>query len=312
MNLWWLVVFLCVFLIGVTKSGFGAGAGLMVVPITAIAMGHIPDRGAEAALGLLLPLLIMGDFIALWQYRHFFSFRRASNTDPNNASPDNIAPNTPAPPASSSSPADTASHTSNPPSTDTHRPGALTYIRKLLLGTAVGVIIGGLMLWWFHQQAGIVGALIKIEIGFECIGLVGLHWWRKHKGVQQHIYREPWRGRTTGAFAGISSTLAHASGPIIAMYLLPLKLDRRLYVGTSAIYFFMLNTAKLPAYYLSGQFQHASIGFTLQFTPLLVFGALFGVWVNRRLSDKFFSQLIYLITFLLGWYILYDGVRGLL
>ena len=52
---WWFIVFLAVFLIGVTKSGFGSGVGLMVVPMTAIAMGHIPGRGSEAALGLLLP-----------------------------------------------------------------------------------------------------------------------------------------------------------------------------------------------------------------------------------------------------------------
>ena len=61
------IVWLAVFLIGVTKSGFGSGVGLMIVPMMAIAMGHIPGRGSEAALGLLLPLLIIGDLIAVWQ-----------------------------------------------------------------------------------------------------------------------------------------------------------------------------------------------------------------------------------------------------
>jgi uncharacterized membrane protein YfcA len=46
---WWFVVCLAIFLIGVTKSGFGSGMGLMVVPMTAIAMGRLP-RGSEAAL----------------------------------------------------------------------------------------------------------------------------------------------------------------------------------------------------------------------------------------------------------------------
>ena len=68
----WLVVFFAVFLIGVTKSGFGSGVGLMIVPMTVMAMGHT-RHGSQAALGLMLPLLIAGDLIAVWQYRHLFS-----------------------------------------------------------------------------------------------------------------------------------------------------------------------------------------------------------------------------------------------
>src|ERR1700678_436662 len=68
MSPWWLVVFLAVTLIGVTKSGFGAGVGLMIVPMSVVAMGHLPG-GAEATLGLILPLLIIGDVIAVGQYR---------------------------------------------------------------------------------------------------------------------------------------------------------------------------------------------------------------------------------------------------
>src|ERR1700722_10500448 len=68
---WWAVVYLAVFLIGVTKSGFGAGVGLMIVPMTTIAMGHT-SRGSEATLGLMLPLLIAGDLLAVWQYRRLF------------------------------------------------------------------------------------------------------------------------------------------------------------------------------------------------------------------------------------------------
>src|SRR5690554_3240142 len=76
--LWWSVALLGIFLIGLTKSGFGAGVGLMVVPMMAIAMGNIPSRGSEAALGLMLPLLIIGDLIAVWQYRRLFAFRRSA------------------------------------------------------------------------------------------------------------------------------------------------------------------------------------------------------------------------------------------
>ena len=140
---------------------------------------------------------------------------------------------------------------------------------------------------------------------------MGLHWWRQVKGEQTHLLPEPWRSHLTGSFAGASSTLAHAAGPIIAMYLLPLRLDRKLFVGTSALYFFILNSAKLPAYYASGQFAKAELSFTVQFLPLVVAGALFGFWVNKRINDKVFAKIVYSLTFVLGWYMLVDGAIGL-
>ncbi len=251
----WIIVSIGILLIGLTKSGFGSGVGLFNVPLIVLAMGYT-DRGSQAALGLMLPLLILGDFIAIWQYRKRFS------------------------------------------------PGI---IRHLLPGTAVGVVLGGLMLWWFHQHQNLVEALIRLEIGVECMLLVGLHWWRQSRGMQLRLMPEPARGAVTGAIAAVSSTLAHAAGPIIAMYLLPLKLERQLFVGTCALYFFILNAAKLPAYAMSGMFQQAELGFTIRFAPLVLLGALLGFAINQRMTDKFFTQIVYLVTFALGMYLLYDG-----
>lgn len=276
MMLWWLLACAAVFLIGLTKSGFGSGVGLMIVPMMAIALGHVPGRGSEAALGLLLPLLIVGDLLAVGQYAHLFLPQPAAAVG---AEPAHVQARTP--------------------------------VLKLLPGTLVGIVLGGLLLWTLHRRANLVGALIRIEIGIESIMLVSLHWWRIWRGSRRHLLHEPLRSAATGAFAAVSSTLAHAAGPIIAMYLLPLGLDRQLYVGTSAVYFFILNTAKLPAYWASGQFAHAELPFTVRFLPLVLAGAIFGRWLNKRLSDKLFINIVYAITFGLGWYILVDGILRL-
>jgi uncharacterized membrane protein YfcA len=259
---WWYVIFLGVTLIGVTKSGFGSGVGLMIVPMMAIAAARVPELGPKAALPLMLPLLILGDLIAVWQYRHLFS---------------------------------------------------LNIVKKLLPGTLVGVVIGGLLLWWFeNQQENVAAALIRLEIGFECVLLVGLHWWRVSRGLGDTPYvPRPLASFAVGTFAAISSTLAHAAGPIIALYLLPQRLDRQLFVGTCAIYFFILNNAKLPAYYLSGLFDNISWRQTLQLTPLLVVGAVLGFWLNKRMNDRVFSNIVYGVTFVLGAYLLIDAVRSL-
>ena len=260
MSLAWAVVFLAIFLIGVTKSGFGSGAGLMIVPMTVMAMGHTPF-GSDKALGLMLPLLIAGDLFAVWQYRHLFS---------------------------------------------------LTIVKRLLPGTLAGVAVGALLLWWFHNQPPrLLVPLIKIEVALESIVLVGLHWWRLWRGQALHVTPTPLRNNLTGLFAGASSTLAHAAGPIIALYLLPQKLERQLFVGTCAIYFFVLNTIKLPAYWRADMFSASILALALKALPLVAGGALFGFWLNRKLNDELFSKIVYVVTFLLGWYLLADGVRGL-
>jgi hypothetical protein len=257
----WFVICLGVFLIGVTKSGLGGGLGLIVVPLTAIALDHT-DRGAPAALGLLLPLLIAGDLLSVYQYRRLFNF---------------------------------------------------ALVRPLVLPTAVGIALGSVLLWLIHEQdARLIEALIRLEIGIESAFLVSLVWLREWRGDEHKLLPEPLRSWIAGTYTGVSSTLAHAAGPVVAMYLLPLKPDRRAFVGTTALFFAMTNTAKLPAYYLAGQFHNAELGFTVRFLPCVVAGATFGFWLNKRLTDMSFLRFVYVATFAIGLYLIADGTRSLL
>ena len=256
MNWWWLLVFLAVFLIGVTKSGFGSGVGLMIVPMTVVAMGHT-DHTSAAALGLMLPLLVLGDLLAVWLHRRHFDW---------------------------------------------------PIVRRLLWpGTLAGVVLGGLALWWFHAQQALVVPLIKLEVGLESVVLVGLHWWRVSRGQALRVTPSPAKFALTGAFAGASSTLAHAAGPIIALFLLPQRLDRRVFVGPCAVYFFLLNTAQLPAYAGSRMFDGGTLLLSLWTAPLVVAGAAFGFWVNRQMNDELFGRIVYALTFVLGWYLVADA-----
>ena len=260
---WWAIAFLAIFLIGLTKSGFGSGVGLMVVPMMALTMPHIlPARGERATLGLVLPLLVSGDLIAVYQYRRLFSRQ---------------------------------------------------IIRRLMRGTIFGLILGGLLLAWFHNKPPAVATLlIRLEIGLEAVVLVGLNWWRTLNGGPSIHRPSVWKDDAVGSLAAASSTLAHAAGPIITLYLLPQKLGRDVFVGTSAIYFFMVNTAKLPVYWYGGLFADASPLFSSRFLPIVIIGAVSGWWIKTRISDLLFSRLVYTITFVLGWYLLIDAAFKLL
>lgn len=258
---WWFLVFFAVFFIGITKSGFGSGIGLIIVPMAALGLAHTP-YGFEAALGVLLPLLLIGDCIAVWQYRHLFS---------------------------------------------------LQIVKKLLPATAVGVVIGAAILYWFgSHEKRIAEALIQIEIGLESVALVSLHFYRVWRGQRDLYVPRPLHNHLVGGTAAVSSTLAHAAGPIIALYLLPQGLDRQLFVGTCAIYFAILNAAKLPGYWMAGQFDHDVWRLSLKLLPLVFAGAAAGFWMNKRMNDRLFSHVVFTATFTLGLYLMYVGLRSLI
>jgi uncharacterized membrane protein YfcA len=252
----WLLIAFAIFLIGLSKSGLGAGLGLIVVPMVAIGLANTP-LGSQAALGLLLPLLIAGDIFSIVQHRKSFNY---------------------------------------------------ALIRKLVLPTILGILAGSAVLWIIHaQDQRLVEILIRLEIGLESIFLVTLTWWRNFRGIQQKLLPEPSRSWITGLFTGVSTTLAHAAGPIVANYLLPLKPDRRSFVGTTAVFFFFANSTKLLPYALAGQFNHVDLTLVLILLPLVALGALCGLWIVKRITDQSFFRFVYLAVFFIGIYLVAES-----
>lgn len=248
-----------------TKSGFGAGVGLIIVPLTAFGLAALPGYDERASLGLLLPLLIAGDLIACFQYRKLLD---------------------------------------------------ATLLKRLAIPTLVGVVLGAAALYGIHlvgkKSAELATALIRLEIGIECLILVSLHYYGLYKGQERRLLPEPLRSWLAGTYAAISSTLAHAAGPVAALYLLPLKLPREVFVGTCALYFAALNTAKLPAFFAAGQFSHLSAGFTFAWLPCVIAGAFLGRWMVKIINDKLFGHIVYTTTLLMGGYLVVDATARLL
>ena len=102
----------------------------------------------------------------------------------------------------------------------------------------------------------------------------------------------PWHGLLAGSTAGFASTLAHAGGPPITIYLLLQRLEPSGFISTSALFFAVLNWIKVPYYYFAGLFD-----FPLQLRLIwLMLLAPLGVWVGRqivmRLDKVLFERII--------------------
>ena len=179
-------------------------------------------------------------------------------------------------------------------------------LRLLIPAALAGIAVGTLLFEYMSP------AIIRLMLGIVAITFT-LHY-AAHRllgnGGQQKHY-SPGVGALAGAIAGFTSFIAHAGGPPLNMYLLRRGLDRTLFVGTAVMFFTVVNYAKLIPYAWLGQFDTENLGTSALLAPLAPIGIGMGVWLHRRVSDRLFFLVVYLLLFVVGIKLMMDGVAGL-
>jgi uncharacterized membrane protein YfcA len=122
-------------------------------------------------------------------------------------------------------------------------------IRVLLIGAVVGVSLATLVLSSFPLPVlkRCLGVLVLIFAAYKLAEprlLAGLAYQTR-----------AWHAVLAGWLAGFTSTLAHAGGPPITMYLLLQKLEPTVFIATSGLFFCLLNWIKVPYYAAAGMFD---------------------------------------------------------
>ncbi|MCH8197312.1 MAG: sulfite exporter TauE/SafE family protein, partial [Proteobacteria bacterium] len=112
--------------------------------------------------------------------------------------------------------------------------------------------------------------------------------------------------------SGFTSFLAHAGGPPVNVYLLPQRMDMTLFVGTKVVFFIIVNFVKLIPYAWLGQLHAGNLATSLVLIPLAPVGVGLGLWLHRRIDNELFYRICYVILFLVGIRLLYDGVSDLI
>ena len=108
--------------------------------------------------------------------------------------------------------------------------------------------------------------------------------------------RHPWLIGLTGILAGFTTMVANASGPIMILYLLALRLPKVAFIGTAAWFFLFLNLFKLPFSAGLGLINANSLAVGLRLVPFAVAGALLGKPLLRHVNQKLFEQLALALT----------------
>ena len=174
--------------------------------------------------------------------------------------------------------------------------------------------------FWIILPAGFIGIgigwlsagmlstpAIKIIIGAIAMWFTVHHWLEPRLSAPRSPRAA--RGYVCSAVAGYTSFLAHAGGPPLSMYLLPLRLAPALYVGTTVMYWGVMNFAKLAPYATLGQLDSRNLLTALVLLPLAPLGTRLGVWLNRAVDPVWFYRIVYSLTFAIGAKLVLDGLK---
>lgn len=170
--------------------------------------------------------------------------------------------------------------------------GSRSHLIWLLTGAAIGIVIATALLYWLSHTAAL-NRVLNIVIGGLCLAFVVLQLFRLAGGRLPRVPGSAWAARITGGLAGVVSTLTHAAGPIVSIYLLEQRMDKRLLTGTAVTFFFIVNVAKLPTYFSLSLIDTNTLTQSLWCLPLVPIGAVLGIWMHHRIAEKPFTIVVY-------------------
>ena len=233
-----------VLLLGVSKSGFGAGFGTLAVPLMALAVS-VPQAAA-----MLMPVLLVMDVLGMAAFRKDFDLR---------------------------------------------------LLRFLIPWGLLGIAVGALLFKLLDTRvvAGLVGAFTLLYL------------------VQRLLFAPKadspppprWLGAILTATSGFTSFIAHAGGPPISAYVIPMRLSPIHFTATMAFFFFVINLAKWLPYAWLGLLDWRNMATSLVLLPIAPFGVWVGVRLARRISQLWFYRFLYAGMLLTGVKLLWDAFR---
>jgi len=237
-----------VMIAGISKGGFGAGLGMLAVPMMALVLPPVQVAA------IMLPILCLMDLIGVWAYWKKWD-------------------------------------------------GPV--LARLGLAAALGIALGALT---FHVMEG---WMIRLLIGVIALGFTANYAVRRLR----HGAAAPRRpsnasGWIWGAVSGFTSFTAHAGGPPVNVYLLPLGLSKTQYQATTVGFFLLVNYVKLVPYTALGLFTTQNLATSAALFPVAVAGILTGIWLHNRVPSGLFYAACYSFLALTGVKLVYDGLSG--
>ena len=90
-----------------------------------------------------------------------------------------------------------------------------------------------------------------------------------------------------GFLGGFITMIGNAAGPIMSIYFLSMGFDKNKFIGTAAWFFLFVNLFKVPLHvFIWGTIDLDILLFDLTLFPLILLGALVGVWIVKKIPER--------------------------
>ncbi|MGU3575560.1 sulfite exporter TauE/SafE family protein [Brucellaceae bacterium C25G] len=182
------------------------------------------------------------------------------------------------------------------------------FSKKVLYLILPGAFLGTLIAW---MTAEIVPAAAVTLL----IGLIGFAYSLKTliRPLSDGLPAKPKvaQGFFWGTITGITSFVSYAGAPPFQIYVLPLRLAKTTFIGTSTIAFAILNLLKIVPYSMMGEINLQNLKLSFAMALPAAIAVYLGVWIVKVIpTAKFFKAVIWALL-LLSIKLLWDGASGL-
>ncbi len=171
-----------------------------------------------------------------------------------------------------------------------HQHASWAHLRKLIpfafLGIVVGTVVGQLI-------DELMFAYVMIAIIFVSLAVMIY----RERRTDLDIPSSPMFSVSIGVAGGFATMVGNLAGPVMALYLLAMRLPKDQFIGTAAWFFLLVNIAKLPFHiWVWETITWNSSMVNLVVFPAIALGAFLGFKIVSRIPEKPFRWFVIIMT----------------
>lgn len=165
------------------------------------------------------------------------------------------------------------------------------YIWKLLPSAIVGFMLA------LAVDTIIPAAEFKRLMAFCIFTGLGIMFWTARGAKDCKLLFSWWYAPLFGLLGGFTTMIGNAAGPVMAVYLLSMKLPKYSFVGTSAWFFLVVNYLKLPLQiFVWDNISVKSLMLDITTIPFMILGAIIGIKLIKVLPEEKYRIIIIVLT----------------
>jgi len=111
-----------------------------------------------------------------------------------------------------------------------------------------------------------------------------------------------------GLASGVTTMVANAAGPVMAIYLIAMRLPQYEFVGTSAVFFLVVNLIKVPFSSALGLISPRTLSLNLVLCPAVAVGVFAGRKLLAHIPRKTFESLVLILAAAAAIKLIIDGI----